>query len=140
MPDSDPLAISASALAAQRARLNVITENLANANTKRMTGGGPYQRKTVRFESDGPAFAGLLAGQGRSAGVRVAEIATVPGAVRIFHPGHPDADGNGYVNMPNVNPIIEMTDLMAATRAYEANVSAIQAAKAMAQKALEIGR
>jgi flagellar basal-body rod protein FlgC len=140
MPNLDPLAVSASALAAQRTRLNVITENLANANTTRMTTGGPYQRKIVRFESEGPAFASLLAGEGRSRGVRVAEVAAVPGAVRVYHPGHPDADGSGYVNMPNVNPIVEMTDLMAATRAYEANVSAIQAAKSMAQKALEIGR
>ena len=140
MPNLDPLAVSASALAAQRTRLNVITENLANANTTRMATGGPYQRKVVRFEAEGPAFASLLAGEGKSRGVRVAEVATVPGAVRIYHPGHPDADGSGYVNMPNVNPIVEMTDLMAATRAYEANVSAIQAAKSMAQKALEIGR
>jgi flagellar basal-body rod protein FlgC len=140
MPNLDPLAVSASALAAQRTRLNVITENLANANTTRMATGGPYQRKIVRFESEGPAFASLLAGEGKSRGVRVAEVATVPGAVRIYHPGHPDADGSGYVNMPNVNPIVEMTDLMAATRAYEANVSTIQAAKSMAQKALEIGR
>jgi flagellar basal-body rod protein FlgC len=140
MPNLDPLAVSASALAAQRARLNAITENLANANTTRMTNGGPYQRKVVRFESEGPGFAALLAGEGRSRGVRVAEVAVVPGAVRVYHPGHPDADGYGYVNMPNVNPIVEMTDLMAATRAYEANVSAIQAAKSMAQKALEIGR
>src|ERR1041384_7361789 len=140
MPNVDPLALSASALAAQRTRLNVITENLANANTTRMTNGGPYQRKVVRFESDGPAFASVLAGEGQSRGVRVAEVTTVPGALRIYHPGHPDADVHGYVNMPHVNPIVEMTDLMAATRAYEANVSAIQATKSMAQKALEIGR
>lgn len=140
--DRDPLSISASALAAQRQRLNVITENLANANTTRMSGGGPYQRKVVRIESEGPGFASLLAGQAGAtgAGVRVAEISTVPGVVRVYHPGHPDADGSGFVDMPNVNSIIEMTDLMAATRAYEANVSAIQAAKSMAQKALEIGR
>ena len=140
MPDTDPLAISASALAAQRIRLNIITENLANTNTTRMDGGGPYQRKVVRFETDGPAFASLLAGQTQARGVRVAGVSTVPGVVRVYHPGHPDADGNGYVDMPNVNPVVEMVDLMAATRAYEANVSAVQATKSMAQKALEIGR
>ena len=140
--DRDPLSISASALAAQRQRLNVITENLANVNTTRMAGGGPYQRKVVRFESEGPGFASLLAGQpdATGGGVRVAGVSTVPGSIRVYHPGHPDADGNGFVEMPNVNPVVEMTDLMAATRAYEANVSAIQAAKSMAQKALEIGR
>ena len=140
MPESDPLAISASGLAAQRTRLNVITENLANTNTTRVDGGGPYQRKIARFEADGPAFASLLAGQTQARGVRVAGVNSVPGAVRVYHPGHPDADGNGYVDMPNVNPVVEMVDLMAATRAYEANISAIQAVKAMAQKALELGR
>jgi flagellar basal-body rod protein FlgC len=140
MPDSDPLAISASALAAQRARLNIITEKLANTNTTRVDGDGPYQRKIVRFESDGPAFTSLLAGESQARGVRVAGVSTMPGAMRMYHPGHPDADGNGYVDMPKVNPAVEMVDLMAATRAYEANVSAIQAAKSMAQKALELGR
>lgn len=140
MPESDPLAISASGLAAQRVRLNVITENLANTSTTRVDGGGPYQRKVARFEADGPAFASLLAGQTQARGVRVASVNTVPGAMRVYHPGHPDADGNGYVDMPNVNPVVEMVDLMAATRAYEANISAIQAVKAMAQKALELGR
>ena len=140
MPESDPLAISASGLAAQRVRLNVITENLANTSTTRVDGGGPYQRKIARFEADGPAFASLLAGETQSRGVRVASVNTVPGATRVYHPGHPDADGNGYVDMPNVNPVVEMVDLMAATRAYEANISAIQAVKAMAQKALELGR
>ena len=140
MPDGDPLSISASALAAQRVRLNVITENLANTNTTRMEGGGPYRRRVARFEADGPAFASLLAGETSGRGVRVAGISTVPGAVRVYHPGHPDADGTGFVDMPNVNPVVEMADLMAATRAYEANVSAIQALKSMSQKALELGR
>ena len=84
----------------------------------------------------------VLAGVGAGAllGLTIWALSTVPGAMRIYHPGHPDADGNGYVDMPNVNPVAEMVDLMAATRAYEANVSAIQAAKSMAQKALELGR
>jgi flagellar basal-body rod protein FlgC len=138
MPD-DALSISASALAAHRARLNVIAENLANAHTTRTAAGGPYRRRAVSLEAAPPAFAAALE-RVAAAGVRVAGVHEVGGTRRQHQPGHPDADRDGYVEMPDVNPVVEMTDLMAATRAYEANVTVIQAAKSMAQKALEIGR
>ncbi len=140
MPANDALSIAATGLSAQRVRLNVIAENLANANTTRTIGGGPYKRRVVRLESETPPFARLLANETDVRGVRVANIAQINETRRTYSPGHPDADANGYLEMPNVNPVFEMTDLITATRAYEANVSAIQAAKSMAQKALEIGR
>jgi flagellar basal-body rod protein FlgC len=139
MPQGDSLSISASALAAQRTRMNVIAENLAHANTTRSASGKPYRRREVAIESEAAPFAALLNGQ-PGAGVRVASIREVGGTRRAYLPGHPDANREGYVELPDVNPIAEMTDLMAATRAYEANVTAIQAAKSMAQKALELGR
>jgi flagellar basal-body rod protein FlgC len=132
--------ISATGLSAQRARLNVIAENLANANTTRTETGGPYRRRVVRLQSEAPPFATLLSGEAGQRGVKVGSVATIPETRRQYMPGHPDADKEGYVEMPNVNPVMEMTDMLAATRAYEANVSAVQAMKAMAQKALELGR
>jgi len=136
------MSISASALSANRVRLNVIAENLANANTTRTENGTPYRRRVTRLESEAPPFASLLPGapgaEGR--GVRVAGVTPVGETRRQYMPGHPDADRDGYVELPNVNPVVEMTDMMAATRAYEANVTAIQALKSMAQKALELGR
>ncbi len=134
------LSISASALSAQRTRLNVIAENLANANTTRTEAGGPYHRRVVRLESEAPPFASLLPGEPQLRGVRVGAVTAVPETRRQYMPGHPDADPEGYVEMPNVNPVLEMAEMMAATRAYEANVTAIQALKGMAQKALELGR
>jgi flagellar basal-body rod protein FlgC len=136
----DALQISASALAAQRARMTAITENLANANTTRTVQGGPYRRRVARLESETPPFASLLVGRIEPRGVKVSFVSDLTPGRRTYLPGHPDADAEGYVLMPNVNPIQEMTDLMVATRAYEANVTAIQSVKAMAQKALEIGR
>jgi flagellar basal-body rod protein FlgC len=123
------LNISASGLAAQRARLDLIAENLANAETTRTLDGGPYQRQQAVLTADSEG------------GVKVSGIVpdTRP-SQRIFEPGHPDADATGYVAMPNVNPVEEMVDLVTATRAYEANVTAFNAGKAMTQKALEIGR
>jgi len=136
----DPLAISASALAAQRARMNLIAENLAHADTTRTPEGGPYRRRKVVFEALGSAFPGLPSAE-PSRGVRVVGVVDAQTPFRRIHqPGHPDADAEGYVSLPNVNPVMEMIDLMAATRAYEANVSAIQALKSMMQKALELGR
>jgi len=136
----DALSISASALSVQRARMNVIAENLANVHTTKTAGGGPYRRRTVNVESEAPAFGTLLAGRSGARGVRVTGVVETGGARPVYLPGHPDASREGYVQMPDVNPIVEMTDLMAATRAYEASVAAIQAAKSMAQKALELGR
>lgn len=140
MPTGDPLNVSASALSAQRARMNVIAENLANANTTKTAAGGPYRRRVVTLESETPPFAAVLAGASSSGGVRVAGVTEVGSSRLAYLPGHPEANKDGYVEMPDVNPIVEMTDLMAATRAYEANVTAIQAFKSMAQKALELGR
>ncbi|MFQ5829764.1 MAG: flagellar basal body rod protein FlgC [Candidatus Methylomirabilia bacterium] len=138
--DLSPLAISASALSAQRARMNVIAENLANADTTRTPEGGPYRRRQVIFEAQDTIFNDLLGAEiGR--GVKVAAIVEAPNSVRrVYQPGHPDADQEGYVALPNIKPVIEMIDLMAATRAYEANVTAIQALKSMMHKALELGR
>lgn len=134
------MSISASALSAQRTRLNIIAENLANANTTRTETGGPYHRRVVRMESEAPSFSALLPGEPQLRGVKVGAVMTMPETQRQYMPGHPDADADGYVQVPNVNPVVEMTDMMAATRAYEANVSAIQALKSMGQKALELGR
>lgn len=135
------LDISASGLTAQRVRLNVLAENLANAETTRTADGGPYRRKLVVFgaEPAGGFDAALEAVQAST--VKVLAIEESPDAPRMIHqPSHPDANPEGYVMLPNVNPILEMVDLLAATRAYEANVTAVQAAKGMASKALEIGR
>jgi flagellar basal-body rod protein FlgC len=134
--------ISASGLSAQRQRMNVIAENLANAETTRTPGGGPYRRKEILFSAQGPAPFGDLLGRLTSGGgvaVLGVQESQAP-ARRVYNPTHPDADAQGFVAMPNISPIVEMVDLLAATRAYEANVTAVQAAKSMAQKALEIGR
>jgi flagellar basal-body rod protein FlgC len=136
----DGMSISASGLSAQRTRLNVIAENLANANTTRTESGGPYRRRVTRLESEAPSFAALLSSAPQLRGVKVGGVVQIPETRRQYMPGHPDADKDGYVEMPNVNPVLEMTDMLAATRAYEANVTAIQSLKSMAQKALELGR
>ena len=134
------LDISASALVAQRIRLNVVTENLANAETTRGPDGGPYRRKVAIFGAE-PAgtFGQALATEVST--VTVPDIQESEDAPRaVYQPAHPDANPEGYVMMPNINSVLEMADLLAATRAYEANVTAVQAAKSMAAKALEIGR
>jgi flagellar basal-body rod protein FlgC len=135
------LEISATGLTAQRLRLNVVAENLANAETTRTTDGGPYRRKLVVFGAE-PAgdFTSTLQGVQAST-VKVLSVEESPEAPRmVLQPSHPDANADGYVMLPNINPVLEMVDLLAATRAYEANVTAVQAAKSMANKALEIGR
>ncbi|MEJ5250250.1 MAG: flagellar basal body rod protein FlgC [Chthonomonadetes bacterium] len=139
------LQISASGLTAERVRLDVIANNLANVNTTRTAAGGPYRRKIAVLEERPVAFADLLGGQSKPAigrgGVRVVGIVedTAP-AQRVYNPGHPDADADGYVQMPNVNVVTEMVDMITATRAYEANVTAMNAAKQMALRTLDIGR
>ena len=139
------LAISASALRAERLRLDVIASNLANANTTRTPEGGPYTRRNVVFTAqpmDSPFGATLeaLSEEGARQGVAVTDVVedTTPKRL-VFDPGHPDANPEGYVAYPNVNPITEMVDLMAATRAYEANVQTVNATKNMAEAALSIG-
>ena len=137
------LHISATGLRAQRTRMNVIAENLANVNTTRTNRGIPYRRKVVLMEAEPVSdFDSVLSSQSEALyGVKVSEIVedTTPFR-RMYSPGHPDADQMGYVSLPNVNVVTEMTNLMLVRRSYEANVSVISAAKGLALKALEIGR
>lgn len=136
---------SASGMTAQRLRLDVISQNIANANTTRTEEGGAYKRKAVIFESanQNPSFGQVLSGYtgSGSKGVRVAQIVTdeTPSPV-VYNPTHPDANAEGYVEMPNVNTVDEMVNMISASRSYEANVTAFNAMKAVASKALEIGR
>lgn len=132
--------ISASGLTAERLRLDTIANNLANINTTRTAEGGPYRRQSVIFAERLEKAIGSPA-KFRGAGVQVVEIAHDPGEPRrVYDPSHPDAGDDGYVNYPNINVVNEMVDMITATRAYEANITAINAAKTMALKALEIGR
>jgi len=143
----DALSVSGSGLSAERLRMDVTAENLANAQTTRTASGGPYRRKVVTLQEAGGGFDTALAAassvQSGSApgGVEVAGIAedTTPDRM-VYDPGHPDADANGYVKMPNVNPVSEMVDLISSSRAYEADVTAMQAAKSMFSKTLDILR
>lgn len=139
--------ISASALTAQRLRMDVISENIANVNTTRAKDGGPYKRKTVTFEekADATKFSSSLNDalsrtvEGR--GVRVRQIAEDQSeGAKVYEPQHPDADEEGYVTMPNVNIVTEMVNMISASRSYEANVTALNTAKTMVSKTLEIGR
>ena len=131
--------ISASALTAQRLRMAVIANNMANIHSSRTTQGGPYQRKQVVFaalpitEATAASFDQALQ-EVRVVGV----VEDMREPKKVYDPGHPDADPQGIVLMPNINLIEEMVDLLLASRAYEANVTVINAAKSMAQKALEI--
>lgn len=138
--------VSASGLTAQRLRLDVISQNIANINTTRTDKGGPYRRKAVIFEQKKASeqFADVLAQSRQSqvkGGVRVSRIEEDNSPFTMhFDPGHPDADEEGYVAMPNVNIVSEMVNMISASRSYEANVTAMNAMKSMAVKALEIGR
>jgi flagellar basal-body rod protein FlgC len=142
----DGLEISASGLTAERLRMDVTAQNLANAQTTRGADGQPYRRKAVVLAerqapgSFGAALAGAM-GSGGSKGVEVAAISEDQTPLkRVYDPSHPDADADGYVQMPNVDPVAEMVDLISAQRAYEANVTAMQAAKQMFAKTLELLR
>lgn len=137
--------VSSSALTAGRTRMNLISSNLANANATRTPEGGPYKRKDAIFSAtqmESPfnrALDGATAGQIRK--VEITGIVEDQNPPRLqYDPSHPDANPQGYVAMPNVNVVEEMADMIGATRAYEANVTAVQAAKSMAMKTLEIGR
>jgi flagellar basal-body rod protein FlgC len=139
--------VSASGLDAQTKRMNTISSNIANAETTHGAGpgGGPYRRKdpVMAAQTDRENFGEILqnALDENVQGVQVVEVAEDPRPPRmVYNPGHPDADENGYVAMPNVNPVEEMANMISAQRSYEANVTAMGAAKAMALKALEIGR
>ncbi len=137
--------LAAGGMTAQRARLNVISMNLANANTTRTADGGPYRRKTTIFQATQAAsgFDAHLQNEldRKLNGVKVTDIVPVEGPFKkIFDPSHPDADETGYVYLPNVNLVEEMVLMLNANRAYEANAAVVKAAKDMALKALEIGR
>ena len=138
------LQISSSALKAQQIRLNTISSNIANIETTHTPEGGPYKKKTVIFQTTPvSSFDKHLAHSMQNAlkGVEVSKIVTINSPARkIYDPSHPDAGADGYVSMPNVNLLKEITDMMTATRAYEANVTTVKSAKRMALKALEIGK
>lgn len=131
--------ISATGLSAERLRLDVIAGNIANANTTRTEEGGAYRRKVAVFEEYLTQSTG--SSKKKVGGVMAQEIVEDPSEMElVYNPTHPDADENGYVEMPNVDLLTEMTDMMVATRAYEANVTAMNASKGMYVKALEIGK
>lgn len=142
------LRIAASGMSAERLRMDVTSANLANANSTRGANGQPYRRQEVVLQAAGGAnsFSNVLqaAGAGGSSspvlnGVQVAGIVDdpTPGR-RVYDPGHPDADAQGYVTMPNVNTVTEMTDLITETRSYQANTQALQIAKSLYTKTLEV--
>lgn len=128
---------TSSALTAQRARLNIVAQNLANAQTTRGPDGKAYQRQVVNFES----MLIPTGGGGNATGVKLSEITTdeTPGQ-KIYQPGHPHADEQGMVTMPNVQPSMEMVDMITASRVYEANLSVVRTARQMSQQTLAIGR
>jgi flagellar basal-body rod protein FlgC len=147
----DALDVSASGLTAERLRMDTIANNLANANTTRTPGGGPFVRQVVELGERGAAgggtggasfatFGGFQAAAS-GGGVQAIGIADdkTPGK-KVYDPGNPDADRKGYVTMPNVNPVNEMVDLITATRAYEADTTAVKAVEGMAQHALDVIR
>lgn len=135
------ISAAAAGLQAQRTRLDIVSQNIANAQTTRGPDGRPYARRVVSFEAELVKQSGLAEGAAKGPAVRVAKISTDPrpGAA-VFNPTHPDADARGYVVMPNVNTAMEMVDLISATRAYEANLSVVRSGREMVTKTLEIGR
>lgn len=140
----DSLAISSSGLSAQRLRMNLISSNMAHVNTTRTETGEPYKRKDVIFEAaqrDG--FQALLEQRLRADehGVQVARIIEDNKPyLEKYDPGHPDADQNGYIRLPNVNIVEEMVNMISASRSFEANATAVRVTKEMAGTALEIGK
>ncbi len=127
--------VSASALAAQRQRMNVIASNMANAHSTSSAEGGPYRRQDVVFSTDP-----LGSDQDGLTGVKVSSIVKDDSPLKMMYdPSHPDADKDGFVAMPNVNIIEEMVNMMMASRAYEASVSAFNMSKAMFMKTLDLG-
>lgn len=143
MDPSSSVEISASGLRAQSLRMRVIAENLANEQSVASTpGGNPYRRRVVTFEpvlDGGSGAAAAGDGSAGGTGVRVRGITTDSSAFqRVYQPGHPAADAKGYVSMPNVNNLIETADMHAAQRSYEANINAIQAARAMTMRTIDL--
>lgn len=140
--------INASGMTAQRYRMDIISENVANANTTRTADGTPYRRKVVTFEQRGEAVGSFSrvfnkateTYQGQGVKVRQVSEDTWNDMVMAYDPSHPDADENGYVTYPNVNIVTEMTNLIDASRSYEANATAFNASKSMAVKGLEMAQ
>ena len=138
------LDINSSALTAERERAEVTASNLANAETTSTPGGGPYKKQLVVFGTAQPGegkFAETLSrfGDLHARGVKVEKVvADKAPAIRRYEPGHPDADADGYVSYPNINPVEEMVNLMGAAQAYQLNVSAVQATKAMISETIQI--
>jgi flagellar basal-body rod protein FlgC len=138
------LDISSSALTAERERAEIVASNMANAETTSTPGGGPYKRQLVVFGTARPGlgkFAETLSrfGDLHARGVRVEQVVqdTAP-PIRRYEPGHPDADADGYVAFPDINPAQEMVDLMGSAQAYQLNVSAVQATKSMISETIQI--
>ncbi len=145
----DSMNVSATGMTAQRLRMDTISQNIANVNTTKGDDGQAYRRKTVVFQeiNDGKNFRSHLnrymqsGSQSTTGGVKVRQIIEDNSPLtQVYDPSHPDANEEGYVEMPNVNVVEEMTNLISANRSYEANITAFNATKAMAAKALEIGR
>lgn len=135
------LSVSASGMAAQRTRAELLVENLANVETTRTPGGGPYRRKDAVFTTApvSSPFASVFASQLEPEGVEVAAVVVDQGEPqRRYLPGHPDADPDGYVAFPRINPAEDMVDLMGASRGYQANVAAMNAVKDMIHRSLEL--
>lgn len=135
--------VSASGLTAERLRMDLISENIANANVTRTPSGTPYRRKVAIFRSqEADSFQAILSGKTLTGnGVEIAGIVEDQSPFKKeYNPDHPDADVDGYVNLPNVEVVNEMINLISASRAYEANITAVNTTKAMAMKALEIGK
>ena len=137
--------VSASALTAEKTRIDIIAKNMANANSTRATGGMPYRRQMAIFEENkSKAFSEHLSkytNKNSGQGVKISKIVEDDSPFKLkYEPGHPDADENGYVKMPNVDTIKEMVDLISAQRSYDANITALNSSKSMLMKALDIGR
>ena len=134
------VSVAASALSAERMRIEVAISNLANAESTRGADGRPYRRRDVVLASDAVSFGDSL-GRASAVGVKVAAITEdTATARRRYDPSHPDADGEGYLELPNVNPAEEMVDMVGASRAYQANLTAINLIRDLVAKALELGR
>jgi len=143
----DAIDVAGSGLSAERLRMDVVAGNLANAQTTQGANGQPYRRREVVLQEaspEGASFGSVLSRASAGApvnGVQVAGIVEDQAPLRrVYDPGHPDADAQGYVSLPNVNPVTEMVDLISASRAYEANVTAMQTAKTLFTKTLELLR
>lgn len=137
--------IAGSGMSAQRLRSDIISQNIANVNSTSSQGGGAYRRKIVVFEEKNSNAFGEILLQARGttgSGVKVTSVEEdfETEMNMVYDPAHPDADENGYVQYPNVNVVTEMTNMIDASRAYEANVTAFDAAKAMASRGLQIGK